>query len=120
APQGETNIATLNTQVQELVGGAGEEGCGYEAILESWYRFLVDPDPYKDVTLENNSAVLQGTDTDLLKMRTDFMRPDSLLAIIMLADENDCSIRDGGQFYFAAQIHQPGSGGTQYHLPPPR
>lgn len=118
-PQGETNIDTLNTNVQELVGGAGEEGCGYEAILESWYRFLVDPDPYADVALENNNAVLQGTDNDLLNMRKDFMRPDSLLAIIMLADENDCSIRDGGQFYFAAQIYQPGSN-NPYHLPPAR
>jgi hypothetical protein len=118
-PQGETDIGTLSANLQELVGGAGEEGCGYEAILESWYRFLVDPDPYKDVALENNNAVLQGTDNDLLTMRKDFMRPDSLLAIVMLADENDCSIRDGGQFYFAAQIYQPGTN-NPYHLPPAR
>jgi hypothetical protein len=118
-PQGETSIETLNTNVQELVGGAGEEGCGYEAILESWYRFLVDPDPYADVALESDTAVLQGTDNDLLKMRKDFLRPDSLLAIIMLADENDCSIRDGGQFYFAGQIYQPGTN-NPYHLPPAR
>ncbi len=118
-PQGETSLAALNTNVQELVGGAGEVGCGYEAILESWYRFLVEPDPYKEITIEGNNAKLQGVDDDLLKMRADFLRPDSLLAIIMLADENDCSIRAGGQFYFSAQILQPGTN-NPYHLPPAR
>jgi hypothetical protein len=119
SPQGQTDIAALNADVQALVGGAGEVGCGYEAQLESWYRFLIDPDPYQDIALENNSAILQGTDNDLLQMRTAFLRPDSLLAIIMLSDENDCSIRDGGQFYFAGQIYQPGTN-NPYHLPPAR
>ena len=107
-PQGETNIDNLEAQVQDLVGGAGENGCGYEAVLESWYRFLVEPAPYDSVSVVNGEAVPEGIDNNLLQQRRDFLRPDSLLAIIMLADENDCSIRDGGQFYFAAQIYQPG------------
>ena len=37
----------------------------------------------------------------------------------MLSDENDCSIRDGGQSYFAFQIYQPGST-SAHHLPKPR
>lgn len=118
-PQGETDSAKLNADVAALVGGAGEVGCGYEAQMEAWYRFLVDPDPYQDITLESNAAVLEGTDNDLLNMRKAFVRPDSLLAVIMLTDENDCSIRDGGQFYFGAQIFQPGTN-NPYHLPKPR
>jgi hypothetical protein len=47
------------------------------------------------------------------------MRPDSLLAIIMLSDENDCSIRDGGQYFFASQRYTPGTTNS-YHLPKPR
>lgn len=119
-PQGETDQNKLISDLSLIVGGAGEIGCGFEATLEAWYRFLVDPDPYESVKLEGNTAVLEGTDITLLNQRKDFLRPDSLLAIIMLSDENDCSIRDGGQFYFAAQIYAPGSGNQPYHLPKPR
>ena len=118
-PQGETNQATLIDNVKKMVGGAGEVGCGFEATLESWYRFLVDPDPFEKVTLKKDVAVLSGTDKVLLAQRADFLRPDSLLAIIMLSDENDCSIRDGGQFYFAAQTYKPNTS-QLYHLPKPR
>ena len=116
---GEQDQANLIANVSSLVSGAGEVGCGYEATLESWYRFLVDPDPYETISLEGDKAVLNGTDNVLLTQRREFLRPDSLLAVIMLSDENDCSIRDGGQFYFAAQIYQPGTN-NPYHLPRPR
>ena len=119
-PPGESNIDTLVQNTAFMVSGTGEIGCGYEAPLEAWYRFLVDPDPYESVTIENNNAVLNGTDGVVLEQRANFLRPDSLLAVIMLSDENDCSIRDGGQFYFAAQTYQPGGGNQQYHLPKPR
>ena len=96
----------------------GQVGCGYESQLESWYRFLVDPTPYDTITLDaNKKVVLNGTDKVLLDQRKSFLRPDSLLAIIMLTDENDCSIRESGQFYFAAQ--QKGGSGT-FHLPKAR
>jgi hypothetical protein len=101
-PQGETDLKKLESQLAALVTGAGEVGCGYEATLEAWYRFAVDPDPHTSIVIENNAAVPKGTDTDLLKQRADFIRPDSLLAIVMLSDENDCSIRDGGPFFHAA------------------
>ena len=32
----------------------------------------------------------------ILSQRNDFLRPDSLLAIMMLTDENDCSVRVPG------------------------
>ena len=41
-------------------------------------------------------ATLAGTDMALLQQRADFLRPDSLVAVIALTDENDCSIVDGG------------------------
>jgi len=125
-PQGETDSTNLINNLTQMVAGAGEVGCGYEATLESWYRFLVEPAPYDSITVEDGSAVLQGVDKVIVGdgpnnpgQRQLFMRPDSLLAIIMLTDENDCSIRDGGQFYFASQIFQPGTN-QQYHLPKPR
>jgi hypothetical protein len=118
-PPGTSDGAAFVADVTTMVGGVGEIGCGYEANLESWYRFLVDPEPYDTISIQDDTAVLEGTDDTLLAQRRDFLRPDSLLAIVMLTDENDCSIRDGGQFYFAAQIYQPGTN-TPYHLPKPR
>jgi hypothetical protein len=118
-PPGETSLSSYQTNLKGLVLGAGQVGCGYEASLESWYRFLVDPDPHDRVEVQNGAAVLIGTDAVLLAQRRAFLRPDSLLVVTMLSDENDCSIRDGGQFYFAAQIYSPGT--TQpYRLPRPR
>jgi hypothetical protein len=106
-------VATLKDMVQ----GVGQVGCGYEAQLESWYRFLIDPDPYKEITLQGGKAVPSGTDTVLLQQRKDFLRPSSLLAIIMLTDENDCSVKETGQFYFAVQQQNPQDNKKKFHLP---
>jgi hypothetical protein len=46
-------------------------------------------------------AVLQGTDMALLQQRFDFLRPDSLVAVVMISDENDCSIVDVGQGFYS-------------------
>ena len=86
----------------EMVTGVGQDGCGYESQLESWYRFLVDPEPYETIAVENNRSVLQGIDQDLLAERKSFLRSDSLVAIILLTDENDCSLTDTGIGFIAA------------------
>jgi hypothetical protein len=115
----DANNLALVTSLTDMVIGAGQVGCGYEAQLEAWYRFLVDPSPVDEVTLDGSGKVaLKGTDKTLLDQRKAFLRPDSLLAIIMLTDENDCSIRESGQFYFAAQ--QKSSNGSPFHLPKAR
>jgi hypothetical protein len=114
SPPGEDDPATLAESLTNLVVGAGQVGCGFEAPLESWYRFLCDPDPYETITVENGAATPQGTDQVLLQQRKDFLRPGSLLAIVVLSDESDCSLRDGGQYYYAAQL---GTGSGIYHLP---
>ncbi len=106
----------LVPQLADMVIGVGQIGCGYEAQLEAWYRFLVDPSPPQNVTLDADGKVLlEGTDTVLLDQRKAFLRPDSLLAIILLSDENDCSIRESGQYYYAAQ--QKAGNGSPFHLP---
>jgi hypothetical protein len=103
SPPGETDAAKLEDNVRSLVSGVGESGCAVEASLEAWYRFLVDPEPYEGIRLascaagsSDQCAVLEGVDQVLLTQRADFLRPDSLVAVIMLTDENDCSIIDGG------------------------
>ncbi|HSQ66066.1 MAG TPA: hypothetical protein VLM85_22745 [Polyangiaceae bacterium] len=74
---------------KSLVQGVQERGCGLEAQLESWYRFLIQPDPYNAIIVNGGVAALQDVDTTLLKMRHDFLRPDSLVAVIQLTDEED-------------------------------
>lgn len=118
-PEGTDDPLLLESNLNALILGAGQLGCGFEATLESWYRFLVDPEPYASIQVVDNSAQLIGVDQVILEQRRNFLRPDSLLSIVMLSDENDCSIRSGGQFYFAAQVFQPGTS-QPYHLPPPR
>ena len=114
SPPGIEQATSLSGATGALVAGAGEVGCGLEAQLEGWYRFLIDPNPYQSIEQTDGLAVPSGTASTLLAERRDFLRPDSLLAILMLSDENDCSIRDGGQSFVVAQFLQAGS---EYHLP---
>ena len=77
----------------DLVTGAGEFGCGVEAQLESWYRFLVQPDPYDSLALDmsQSPAAVQfiGVDTTILQQRHDFLRPGSAVIVLVVTDEED-------------------------------
>lgn len=119
-PTGETNQSNLETNLKGILLGTGQVGCGFEATLESWYRFLVDPSPYETIQVQGGSAALLGTDEMVLNQRRAFLRPDSLLIIASLSDENDCSIRDGSQYYLAAQTFDPNNSAQLYRLPRPR
>ncbi|APR88016.1 Hypothetical protein A7982_13365 [Minicystis rosea] len=137
-PPGESSIGTLTIDtstgavttgtpglvpsLKDLVTGAGQIGCGFEASLEGWYRFLVDPDPYDTLELDPATfrATPKGVDNVLLQQRKDFLRPSSVLAIIGLTDENDCSIKEFGQFWFAAQARDPMNPNKNFYLPKAR
>ena len=83
----------LTTDFTALIQGIGNYGCGIESQLEGWYRFLVQPDPYDSLSLDsNNHAQWVGVDTKILAQRANFLRPDSLVAIIDMTDENDSEI----------------------------
>lgn len=105
---GDTAAAELLiSNFAEQVAAVGEVGCGYEATLEAWYRFLVDPQPPQDLVASESGAVAIATDelgnplidTTVLAQREAFLRPESLVNIIVLTDENDCSMMDGGAYY---------------------
>lgn len=117
-PPGEADPNALVDHLREMVVGVGQVGCGYESQLESWYRFLIDPEPYASISVVNGVALPEGVDQALLAQRKDFLRPDSLVAVLMLSDENDCSIREYGQYFLAGQLRNPN--GTAFHLPAPR
>ncbi len=100
SPPGESDLNTFVSQVSALTTGADQKGCGFEAPLEAWYRFLVDPTPPESVELNDPAnpflgAHAVGTDNVVLQQRAAFARPDSLLLVVMLSDEDDCSTIDG-------------------------
>jgi hypothetical protein len=106
SPPGTGLLGTLTNDFTALVSAAGDEGCGYEASLEAWYRFLIDPNPPATVAFDPNSNMTVRSaeaDATILAQRKAFLRPDSLVAIIMLTDENDCSIADAKYGWLASQ-----------------
>ena len=121
-PPGEASSVNFTTSIRDMVIGVGQIGCGYESQLESWYRFLVDPEPYQTITVDpvTGRANPQGIDSVLVQERKDFLRPDSLLAILMLSDENDCSTKEYGQFYLANQQRNPSNPSQNFYLPKAR
>ena len=91
-PPGEDDFERLAERIDDLVLGVGGNGCGFEAPLEAMYRFLIDPLPYEDIDVFQGQTIPQGFDFELLDMREAFLRPDSALAIIVVSDEDDCSV----------------------------
>lgn len=92
--------AEFELEVATMTESVGENGSGFEAPLEAWYRFLVDPAPAAgfvytpcpdDPSIE--CVAEQGIDAELLEQRRAFLRPDSVLVVIVLSDEDDCSPR---------------------------
>jgi hypothetical protein len=86
-----TSTATLIQDFTTMIEGVHEHGCAFEAQNESWYRFLVQPDPFDTITKDSSGTHAQvgGIDATILQQRHDFLRPDSLLAVIVVTDENE-------------------------------
>jgi hypothetical protein len=106
------DASVFDRDLESMITAVGQVGCGFEASLEAWFRFLIDPEPYASLTRVACNGGGTGTDcvapardeagqklidTVLLEQRAAFLRPDSLVMVVSLSDENDCSIRVGGQ-----------------------
>ena len=98
---GSTDPDAIITTLGEMVVGVDQVGCGYEMQLESILRFLVDPAPYESLQVESSKLKKVGVDQVLLDQRKDFLRPDSLVAVLILSDENDCSVDVSQQGFLA-------------------
>ncbi len=108
------DVDTFAKDAEQLVLGVGENGCGLEAQLESAYRFLVQPDPWTAVTIDpmNQADLGRDVDVQLLQQRADFLRPDSLVIVLVLTDEDDSNVDPlsvGGQGWAFAATQFPGS-----------
>jgi hypothetical protein len=84
----------------EQILRVGEAGCGFEAPLEAMYRFLIDPEPPATVTVTGEGSAKttapDGVAEDLLATRAEFLKAYPSVLIIILTDEDDCSVRDSG------------------------
>jgi hypothetical protein len=109
-----SDATQLITDFTSLVQGVGNYGCGIESQLESWYRFLIQPDPYDSLVVDGGKAQWSGVDATILAQRHDFLRPDSLVAIIDMSDENDSEIDlrslNGQGYLWMAQNFDPPRG----------
>ncbi len=106
----------IEADFTDLVVGVHEHGCGYEAQLESAYRFLVQPDPYDTITVQNDVAQLNGVDGTIIKQRASFLRPDSLVAVVMVTDENESTVDPlsfGGRAWYYERYNPHVRPGTQ-------
>lgn len=54
------DTSTLLGSLRDMVKGVGQSGCGFEAQLESVYRFLVDPAPYRIISVQEGKIVVEG------------------------------------------------------------
>jgi hypothetical protein len=111
APGGD--VDALVKDAQDLVNGVGQTGCGFEAQLESMYHFLSAPDPWSSIVLNaNQQAEYKDVDNVLLAQRAAFLRPDSIVSVILLTDEDDSNVDplslDGQGWAFVANQF-PGS-----------
>src|SRR6478735_1384524 len=97
----DADVTALSDDFAIHVAASGETGCGFEASLEAWYRFLIDPSPPADLVknASTNATESTGVDQTILQQRAEFLRPTSLVAIVVLTDENDCSAMEGGPYY---------------------
>ncbi len=110
SPGGDLDALVRDTQ--DLVNGVGQTGCGLEAQLESAYRFLSMPNPWQKIGLTSQKAQYVGVDDTLLAQRAAFLRPDSIVAVVMLTDEDDSNVDPlsfKGQGWAFAANQFPGS-----------
>lgn len=113
-PPGESDIDAIAADLTEAIAAANTNGCGYEHTLEAWYQFLIDPEPTTNISVVNNVSMPQDVNATVLEQRAAFLRPDSAVAIIVLTNENDCSIR-GDSMGWLIGLSQ--SGGRAFTMP---
>jgi hypothetical protein len=72
----------------------------------------VQPDPFDQIAKDGTHAQYEGVDETILQQRHDFLRPDSLLAVIVVTDKNERTVDPiavGGQGWAFANQNFPGS-----------
>jgi hypothetical protein len=85
-PQGDNVPDGTPAEALECIGPQGIDGCGYEAPLEAMAQAL------NPTACWNDPA--SCTDPQWAGLTEPFLRDDAVLAIAIITDEADCSLRD--------------------------
>jgi hypothetical protein len=80
------------------IAAVGVRGCPFEQQLEATWKALAPNDGLEDPSLYKflNNTKGQGENYN-----DGFLRPDAILATLIISDEEDCSITDAGKVLFA-------------------
>ena len=101
---GEAGVAPLQGASACVVQSIGHDGCSKPETWEALYHFLIDPQPYltADVkctrgpvgdTCGTNKIEVVGVDEEILRERSLFLRRDSYVAIVVVSNQNDASLK---------------------------
>lgn len=73
----------------------GTQGCGFEQPLEAMWKAL---SPSADQSFSRETSGHGNAEN------AGFLRPDSLLVVVLLSDEDDCSVPDSSRELFASEL----------------
>ncbi|NOY91561.1 MAG: hypothetical protein GXP55_10195 [Deltaproteobacteria bacterium] len=76
------DVASVTTDLTCVLAGVGTDGCGFERHLGAMLKALTPSD--SDIVFQ------AGTGGHADRENAGFLRPDSVLAIVLLAEEDDC------------------------------
>lgn len=123
ALSGPAGLTALGEAAACVVGSAGDGGCAVPQPWEAVYHFLVDPRPYAKAEVKctfgadgdacgNNDVIVDGVDERLLAERAAFLRPDSMLAVVLVSEHDDASLHPAGKNWipwaYAPRAMRPG------------
>ena len=91
---GQANYMGPIENVFSCIAALGQDGCGFEAQLKSVVRALGADN------LDGNG------DPQPPPENANFLRPTAFLAIILITNEDDCSVPDDSQLFISGQGHQ--------------
>ncbi|MET0286039.1 MAG: hypothetical protein ABW352_16270, partial [Polyangiales bacterium] len=80
------------------VAALGVRGCPFEQQLESMWKALA---PSQGIGNSNLFKFINGSKGQGDRYNQDFLRDEAILAVIIVSDEEDCSITDEGKVLFS-------------------
>ncbi len=104
---GPEELEQFMSTLQAHVAAVGTRGCAAPAPLEAAYRALVDPRPPAEIVVDSEGRAGPRRSSDgvplldeaVITQREEFLRPTSLVSIVLVSDQDDCSLMNGGTTY---------------------